>query len=64
MLHDQSIPGPYSAERDEMIAGLSDRPRPMASVAVRPRKRETDLIMEALLREYYEAHYLDYAARQ
>jgi len=52
MLHDRSMSG----HGDEMIAGISERPHSaMASAAFAQRRRETDLIMEALLREYYMA---------
>lgn len=54
MLQDQAGLEPDSARRDKMIAGVSGQRSPaMASAALEQRKRETDFIMEGLLREYY-----------
>ena len=50
MLQDQSRPGRFGAEKSEIIGSIAERPCPQ-------RKRETDLIVEALLREYYGAPY-------
>jgi hypothetical protein len=65
MLHDQSKAGPYGVEPTERTASISERPYPdVASVALGPLKREADLIMEALLREYYGSRYFGQAARR
>jgi len=57
MWHDQSGIGPDGARRNELIAGISARPRPaIASAALGQRRREIDFIMEALLRDYMAPH--------
>ena len=56
MLHDQFGGRPYGAEQSQLMASISERLcSAVANVDLRLPKRETDLIMEALLREYYAA---------
>ena len=50
MLQDQSRSERFGPEKSQRIGSIAERPCPQE-------KRETDLIVEALLREYYGAHF-------
>jgi hypothetical protein len=50
MLQDQSRPGRFGAEKSEIIGNIPERP------STQP-KRETELIIETLLREFYGVPY-------
>ena len=62
MLRDESKARPYGVEPTEMTASIFDPD--VASVALGPLKRDADLIMEALLREYYGSRYFGQVARR
>jgi hypothetical protein len=54
MLHDQFSGRPYGTEQCQLMPDSSERLcSAMANVKLGRSKHETDLIMEALLREYY-----------
>ena len=50
MLQDQSRPRRFGAEKSEIIGSIAERPCPQPV-------RETELIIETLLREFYGAPY-------
>ena len=54
---------PFSATESQ-VRELFGKHGDVASVALGPLKREADLIMEALLREYYGSRYFGQAARR